>query len=305
MSKVENVTGQKKRRKMSMSKRHNLTGWAFLAPAAIMIAIMSFVPMFQALLLSFKKGVGTKMEWAGLFNYTRMFQDTVFMQSLKNTFLYLIIQVPIMLILALILASILNKKDLKFKGLFRTMIFLPCATSLVSYAIIFRSLFAVDGFVNTILIKLGILNTGYNFLTQPTSARVIIIIALVWRWTGYNMVFYLSGLQNIEYSVYEAAKIDGASPIQTFFKITVPLLKPTILLTAIMSTNGTLQLFDESVNLTNGGPANTTITMSHYIYNMSFKYVPNFGYAAAMSFLIFILVAILAFVQMKVGDKRD
>ncbi len=119
------------------------------------------------------------------------------------------------------------------------------------------------------------------------------------------MVFYLSGLQNIEYSVYEAAKIDGASPLQTFFKITVPLLKPTILLTAIMSTNGTLQLFDESYNLTKGGPSNATITMSHYIYNVSFKYVPNFGYAAAMSFLIFILVAILAFIQMKVGDKRD
>lgn len=119
------------------------------------------------------------------------------------------------------------------------------------------------------------------------------------------MVFYLSGLQNIEYSIYEAAKIDGASAIQSFFKITVPLLKPTILLTAIMSTNGTLQLFDESVNLTDGGPANASITMSHYIYNMSFKYVPNFGYAAAMSFLILILVAILAFFQMKVGDKRD
>lgn len=119
------------------------------------------------------------------------------------------------------------------------------------------------------------------------------------------MVFYLAGLQNIEYSVYEAAKIDGASAIQSFFKITVPLLKPTILLTAIMSTNGTLQLFDESVNLTDGGPANASITMSHYIYNMSFKYVPNFGYAAAMSFLILILVAFLAFLQMKVGDKRD
>ena len=127
----------------------------------------------------------------------------------------------------------------------------------------------------------------------------------LWRWTGYNMVFYLSGLQNIEYSVYEAAKIDGASAVQSFFKITVPLLKPTILLTAIMSTNGTLQLFDESVNLTNGGPANTSITMSHYIYDMSFKYVPNFGYAAAMSFLILVLVAVLAFLQMKVGDKRD
>lgn len=294
-----------KSKKMSLSKRQNLTGWAFLTPATIMIAVMSFLPMIQAFILSLQKGKGTDLTFAGFSNYVRMFQDSVFRQSIINTFVYLIIQVPIMLILALILASMLNNKNLRGKGLFRTAIFLPCATSLVSYAIIFRSLFAVDGFVNTILIKLGILNTGYNFLGHATSAKIIIIIALVWRWTGYNMVFYLSGLQNIEYSVYEAAKIDGANPMQTFFKITVPLLKPTILLTAIMSTNGTLQLFDESVNLTAGGPANSTITMSHYIYNVSFKYVPNFGYAAAMSFLIFILVAILAFIQMKVGDKRD
>ncbi|MDE7429880.1 MAG: sugar ABC transporter permease, partial [Lachnospiraceae bacterium] len=174
-----------------------------------------------------------------------------------------------------------------------------------AYAIIFRSLFANNGLGNLVLVNLGILDQPYAFLTHTASARVVIIIALLWRWTGYNMVFYLSGLQNIEYSVYEAAKIDGASPVQSFFKITVPLLKPTILLTAIMSTNGTLQLFDESVNLTNGGPANTSITMSHYIYDTSFKYVPNFGYSAAMSFLILILVAVLAFLQMKVGDKRD
>ena len=210
-----------------------------------------------------------------------------------------------MLIFALILASILNNKNLKFKGLFRTMIFLPCATSLVAYAVIFRSLFANNGIINLLFVKLGILDQPYAFLTNVWSARIVIIIALLWRWTGYNMVFYLSGLQNIEYSIYEAAKIDGASAVQTFFRITVPLLKPTILLTAIMSTNGTLQLFDESVNLTDGGPANASITMSHYIYNMSFKYVPNFGYAAAMSFLILILVAVLAFLQMKVGDKRD
>ena len=294
-----------RRKKRSLSKKHNLTGWAFLTPATVMIAIMSFLPMIKAFILSLQVGKANNLTFGGFSNYTRMFKDKVFMTSLGNTFLYLIIQVPIMLILALVLASMLNNKNLRFKGLFRTAIFLPCATSLVSYAIIFRSLFAVDGFINNILIKVGILNTGYNFLGHATSAKIIIILALVWRWNGYNMVFYLSGLQNIEYSVYEAAKIDGASPMQTFFKITVPLLKPTILLTAIMSTNGTLQLFDESVNLTKGGPANATITMSHYIYNVSFKYVPNFGYAAAMSFLIFILVAILAFVQMKVGDKRD
>jgi len=293
--------------KMSLDKKHNLTGWIFLTPAALLILLMSFIPMIQAFLLSFKMGKGNDLKPAApiFANYTRMFTDTVFTQSIKNTFFYLIIQVPIMLVLALILASILNNRQLRFKGLFRTMIFLPCATSLVAYAIIFRTLFANDGLVNLVLVNLGILSTPYSFLTHATSAKIIIIIGLLWRWTGYNMVFYLSGLQNIEYSVYEAAKIDGASPVQTFFKITVPLLKPTILLTAIMSTNGTLQLFDESVNLTDGGPANASITMSHYIYNMSFKYVPTFGYAAAMSFLILILVAILAFIQMKVGDKRD
>ncbi|HCD45318.1 MAG TPA: lactose ABC transporter permease [Lachnoclostridium sp.] len=293
------------KKKLSLSQKQSLAGWMFLTPAVILIAVMSFLPMIQALFLSFQTGIGAAMKWTGGTNYVRMFKDPVFMQALKNNFIYLIIQVPIMLISALVLASMLNNKDLRFKGLFRTAIFLPCATSLVSYAVIFRSLFAVDGLVNIVLMKLGILSTGYNFLGHPNSARIVIILALIWRWTGYNMVFYLSGLQNIEYSVYEAAKIDGASPFQSFFRITIPLLKPTILLTAIMSTNGTLQLFDESVNLTNGGPANSTITMSHYIYNVSFKYVPNFGYAASMSYLILILVAVLAFIQLKVGDKRD
>ena len=290
---------------MMLNKKQSITGWIFLAPAVLLIAIFSFVPMVQALLLSFQSGKGANLSWSGAYNYIRMFQDKIFLQSLFNNFIYLIIQVPIMLVLALILAAMLNNKTLKFKGLFRTAIFLPCATSLVSYAIIFRTLFANDGLINFFLIKLGILDTGYQFLTNTTSARIVIIIALVWRWTGYNMVFYLAGLQNIEYSIYEAARIDGASTFQIFRKITVPLLKPIILLTAIMSTNGTLQLFDESFNLTGGGPSNTTITMSHYIYNISFKYVPKFGYAAALSFLILFLVAILAFIQMRVGDKRD
>ena len=253
-------------------------------------------------------GAGANMRFADpiFSNYKRILADKVFQQSIANTFLYLIIQVPIMLILAILLAQLLNNKDLKFKGFFRTCVFLPCATSLVSYSLIFRSMFATDGLINSILIKLGILSTGYNFLGNSASAKIVIILALIWRWTGYNMVFYLSQvLQNIEYSVYEAAKIDGANGWKTFWKITVPLLKPTIIMTFIMSINGTLQLFDESVNLTKGGPANSTITMSHYIYNTCFINVPNFGYAAAMSFIIFIMVAVLAFINLKVGDTRD
>lgn len=235
-----------------------------------------------------------------------MFQDKLFLRSVGNTFLYLIIQVPIMLILAILLAQLLNNKHLRLKGFFRTCIFLPCATSLVSYSLIFKSLFATDGLINSVLVHLGILESNYNFLGNAASAKAVIIIALIWRWTGYNMVFYLAGLQNIEYSVYEAAKIDGANGWKTFWGITVPLLKPTIIMTFIMSINGTLQLFDESVNLTNGGPANATITMSHYIYNNSLgQGVANFGYATAMSFFVFIIVAILAFINMKVGDTRD
>ena len=291
---------------MTLVTKQRTAGWLFLAPASIMIAVMSFYPMIRAFIISLQTGAGANMRFADpiFSNYKRILADKVFQQSIVNTFLYLIIQVPIMLILAILLAQLLNNKDLKLRGFFRTCVFLPCATSLVSYSLIFRSMFATDGLINSILIKLGILSTGYNFLGNSTSAKIVIILALIWRWTGYNMVFYLSGLQNIEYSVYEAAKIDGASPMQSFFKITVPLLKPTILLTAITSTNGTLQLFDESLNLTNGGPGKSTMTMSHYIYNISFKQSPNFGYAAAMSILILIMVAILAILQMKVGDER-
>ncbi len=292
-------------KKMSLNKKQNLIGWFFLAPGVIFIACLSFYPAIKALITSFKTGVGVNMTWTGLSNYIRIFEDKIFIQSIRNCFFYLIIQVPIMLILALILASILNNPRLKFRGIYRTAIFLPCATSLVAYAIIFRTLFANDGYVNLVLVKLGILDSAYNFLTHPFSAKIVIIIALIWRWTGYNMVFYLAGLQNIEYSIYEAAKIDGASPFQIFRKITVPLLKPIILMTAIMSTNGTLQLFDESVNLTKGGPANASVTMSHYIFKKAFEGVTNFGYTSAMSFVIFIMVAILAIIQMKAGDKRD
>ena len=290
---------------MTLQQKQRFTGWLFLAPGVLLIVVLSFVPAIQALLISFKTGTVTNMRWCGFGNYIRIFQDQVFIQSIKNCFLYLIIQVPIMLVLGMAFASLLNNPKLRFIGFFRTAIFLPCATSLVAYAIIFRSLFANDGFVNMVLVKQGILETGYNFLSHPASARIVIIIALIWRWTGYNMVFYLAGLQNIEYSVYEAAKIDGANMFQTFFKINATLLKPTILLTLITSTNGTLQLFDESVNLTMGGPANASITMSHYIFNRAFQGVPNFGYTSAMSFVILIMVAFLALVQMKAGDGRD
>ncbi|MBO6127684.1 MAG: sugar ABC transporter permease [Pseudobutyrivibrio sp.] len=293
---------------MTLANKQLAAGWLFLTPATILIFIMSFYPIIQAFITSLKTGKGVNMAFANplTYNYSRMLQDNIFMTSMKNTFLYLIIQVPIMLVLAILLAQLLNNKDLKFKGLFRTCIFLPCATSLVSYSLIFKSMFATQGLINAVLMKIGLISENINWLGTPATAKTVIIIALIWRWTGYNMVFYLAGLQNIEYSVYEAAKIDGANGWKTFWYITVPLLKPTIVMTAIMSINGTLQLFDESMNLTSGGPANSTITMSHYIYNQAFgKGVGALGYTSAMSFLVFILVGVLAFISLKVGDSRD
>ena len=297
---------KKKHRFWTMERKQSAAGWAFLTPATLMIFVFSFYPMVQAFLTSLKRGLPTALTYSDPLwrNYQRMLSDKVFVQSVTNTLTYLIVQVPIMLVLAVIFATLLNNKDLKFRGLFRTCIFLPCATGLVAYSMIFRTLFTYDGMVNALLTNIGILSEPINWLNDPFYAKVVIIVGLVWRWTGYNMIFYLSGMQSIDYSIYEAARIDGANQFRQLVNITIPLLRPIILVTAIMSTNGTLQLFDESVNLTRGGPANMTITMSHYIYNTMFTKNPNFGYAAAMSFIILIMVAILSAIQTKVGDKR-
>ena len=296
-----------RRRGLRIEQQRNLTGWVFLIPAALLIIVMSFVPMVQAFVISLQSGRGAMMRFATPIwnNYTRLLNDEIFKLTLENTFIYLIIQVPLMLVTALILANLLNNRNLRFKALWRTAIFLPCAVSLVSYSMVFRTLFANDGFINDALLTLGLIDEPVQWLTQTATARFVIILGLLWRWTGYNMVFYLAGLQSLDYSTLEAARIDGAGPIRTFWHVTVPQLKPMIVLTLIMSTNGTLQLFDESFNLTRGGPSNYSMSMSHYLYKLAFQNAPNFGYASAISYVILIMVAILAFIQMKVGDRRD
>lgn len=292
-------------RKREMSPRLNRTGWCFVIPSVILIILFVFYPMVQALITSFQTGAGNNLTFAGIANNKRLLTDTTFRKALFNTILYLIIQVPIMILLALVISSILNNKKLKFKGFFRTAIFLPCVTSLVAYSIVFKSLFATDGFVNAILMKLNLIAEPISWITDPVWAKVLIILAITWRWTGYNMVFYLSGLQGIDDSIYEAADIDGAGAFEKFKSITLPMLKPIILFTTINSTIGTLQLFDETMNITQGGPANATITISQYIYNILFKYSPDFGYAAAVSYVIVVMIVVLSFIQMKVGDKND
>ena len=211
-----------------------------------------------------------------------------------------------MTVLALIIANVLNNPKLKLKGFFRTAIFLPCVTSLVAYSVLFRSMFSLNGLVNRLLMDLHIISAPVPWLLDAFWAKVLIIIALTWRWTGYNVIFYLSALQNIDPALYEAAEIDGATKTKQFIHIIIPMLAPIILFTSVLSTIGTLQLFDESFNITNGGPGNSTLTLSHYIYNVLFRFTPNFGYAATISYVIVFFVAILTFIQFKaVGDRNE
>ncbi|WP_231687025.1 carbohydrate ABC transporter permease [Bacillus sp. JCM 19034] len=296
---------QPKRTITGQNLKKNMIGWSFVLLAVFMIGLFYFYPMVRALILSFQSGSGNNLEFIGFSNYIRLFSDPVFITAVQNTVLYFLIQVPVMLILALFFSVLLNDRNLKGRSFFRIAIFLPCVTSLVAYSVVFKYMFGPDGFINIMLINMALIQEPIQWLTDSFWAKVTIIIAITWRWTGYNMIFYLSALQNINPSIYEAARIDGASAFTQFFKITIPLLKPIILFTSIMSTIGTLQLFDEVMNITGGGPGNATLTISQYIYNISFKYTPDFGYAATVSYAIVVMVVFFSIIQFKVaGDKN-
>lgn len=286
-------------------RKGRVTGWTMVMVASALVLLFSYLPMIQAFLLSFQTGKGVNLTFGGLANYARLLKDSVFWTSIGNTLLYAVFQIPIMLGLALLIAVLLNDPKMRLRGIYRTCIFLPCVTSYVSYAILFRSLFSADGVINNLLVKIGVLESPIAFILHPTWAKVVIIIGLVWRWTGYFMIFFLSALQNIDKSIYEAAKIDGCTFMQSLRKITMPLLKPIIFLTSTMALMNTFQLFDEVKNLTNGGPGNATRTISQYIYDVSFVNVPSYGFAAAMSYVVLLVTVIITLVQRKATGDRD
>lgn len=290
--------------KNSFQRFYDINGWGFVIPAVLLVVIFMLYPIVNSIWMAMHSGRGMMMEFVGFGNFRRLFHDPMFKTALKNTFIFLLFQVPVMLLLSITLSSCLNSDKLRFKSFFRLAIFLPCVTSLVAYSILFKSMFSTDGVINSFLLGAGIIGAPIHWLTDPFWAKVTIILALTWRWTGYNMIFFLSAIQNIDKSIYEAARIEGVSPVKQFFFITIPLLKPVILFTTVMSTIGTLQIFDEVVNITGGGPANSTISLSMYIYDLSFKYVPNFGYAATVSYAIVFFAAILALVQFRVARDK-
>lgn len=292
--------------KGAFEKYLNRMGWLFVAPALTFFAVFMLYPILSSLYLVTRKWKGFTDSFVGLGNFVRMANDSLFWHSLGNNFFLMLVQIPIMVILAMVLAVVLDQGIRKFRGAFRLMIFLPCITSLVAYSVLFRILLQTNGMANSVLMNLGVLSQPIAFLNDPLWANITIIVAMTWRWTGYNMIFFLVGLQSISREIYEAAEVDGASKTYQFFKITLPLLVPVILFAVVTSTSGTLQLFDEPNVLTNqGGPANATMTAALYIYRQAFVINTDFGYATAMSYMVVIIAAVFAWFQIRVlGEKK-
>ncbi len=291
--------------RLSHTAAHRQSMWVKLAlPAMACITAFMIYPFVYSVVLSLYSHKGLTATFVGLGNYVKMFKDLTFIKALGNNFLFLIIQVPIMLILGLFFAYILETDNLKCRGFFRMAIFLPCVTSLVAYSIVFRTMFQYDGFINQLLMRIHLISVPVPWLNDRACARAVVIFALCWRWTGYNTMYYIAGLQNIPHDIIDSAKIDGCTSLQAFFKIIVPQLKPVIVFTSVTSIIGTLQLFDEITTLTEGGPGNGTMTASYYIFKQSFELNNNYGYSAAMSWVIVLIIAVLSLIQLK-ATKED
>lgn len=289
-------------RSRSLGRKLQRPGAFFALPAAALLAIFFTFPLLSSLWQSFFATSGGESTFVGLDQYARLFKDPLIAKSLANAGLILIIQVPLMIGLAVGLAYLLNQAWLRFSSGFRLLTFLPAVTTLVAYAVVFRVMLATDGgAINQMIGLVGI--APVDWLNNEIWARVALIGAITWRWTGYNMVIILAGLQAIPAELYEAARIDGAGRWQIFTKVVIPQLRPVLIFTSITSTIGALQLFDENFILTGGGPSDATLTPVLYLYKVGFRQF-DFGYASAIAWLLVIITAIIAVIQFRLMREK-
>jgi lactose/L-arabinose transport system permease protein len=289
--------------------RRRLTGlrmrsvpYLFLAPVIVLFLAFKAYPVFYALYLSLTTNEAGATVFVGADNFVRLFGDQLFWTALGNTLQILVVQVPIMLIVAVILSVAFNSALLKARSFFRVAYFVPIVMGLVAYGILFSALFNFqNGFFNYLLGLVGI--APVPWLADPFWARMSIVLALTWHYVGQNAVIYLAQLQSIPDELYEAASVDGASRLQKFWYVTLPGLRPALVLTIVLSTIGTLQLFDEPYVLTNGGPNNATLTIGMYLYQNAFQYF-DFGYASAIGYVLTAIIALFAIVQAIVLRRR-
>jgi multiple sugar transport system permease protein/lactose/L-arabinose transport system permease protein len=306
------------------STTDSTVGYLFLLPAIVLFAVFLAFPIVYTLYLSFFRfrGVGGEtilwidsrfvsyrlvsiadLQFVGLQNYAAMLSDSLFHQALFNTVFILVVQVPLMVALALLFAVALDASFVRLRGLFRTALALPVSANLVAYSTVFLLMMQDAGLVNFLLTRVGL--EPIPWLTSEFWSRMTIVGAVTWRWTGYNMIILLAGLQNIPQQLYEAAEIDGANRIEKFRYVTVPQLRPVLLFVFVTSTIGTFKLFSEPVIINGGGaPLESTITIVQYIYQAAFIDF-RLGYASALTYVLIGVVSVLSMIQLRVGGEGD
>lgn len=284
--------------------RETWVGWSFALPFVVIFLVFLAGPIVASLVLSFTDfGLADvtdplRVDLIGLENYVQLVGDAKFLQAAFNTAYFVVLGVPLTLAAGLLAAVGLNQGVIRFKALFRVGYYLPVVTSIVAIAVVWRYLLHPDlGLINMALAAIRI--DGPNWLADPVLAMPSIIGMAVWRNLGFVMVIFLAGLQTISAELYEAASIDGAGRWARFTRITVPLLRPTILFAAVITSIGYLQLFEEPFVMTGGGPLDKTLSITMYMYEQGFSFF-HLGYAAAVGYVLFVAIVLLTIVYFRV-----
>jgi ABC-type sugar transport system permease subunit len=276
----------------------------FIAPFFVLFAVFGVYPILFSLWLSLHewKGVGP-MQYVGIENYRFLMRDRLFWGSMRNALILFFLYVPVMTFLAIVLATVLNAGFLRLQGLWRALIFVPHITSMVAAGFTFRLIFDThSGFANRALGWFGV--SPIPWLDDVWWARITLALMMIWAWLGYNTVIMLAGLQTIPTEVSEAARVDGANRVQVFSQITVPLLRPVIIFSVTLSIIGTFQMYTEPLILTQGGPIRATETPVMQIFSTTFQNL-KFGYAAAMSYVYFIVIVVVTLLQFRFVSREE
>lgn len=293
------------KRGMNKSLRESLVAYSFIAPNFIGFCIFTLVPMFFAICLAFCSWDGAHpIEFVGLQNFIDLLDDDTFKASFVNTIVYTVGTVPLTLICSLGLAVLLNQK-VKCRNFFRTVSFFPYVASLVAVAAVWNMIFSPSmGPVNQFLAALGMEDLP-RWAAGKETAMITVILFSVWKNMGYYMVIYLAGLQGTNLELNEAAELDGANKWQIFWNVVLPQLRPTTFFVVIMLTISSFKVYDQMYMITQGGPGNATMTLVYDIYNVAFVNTPRYGYASAISMVLFVLVLIVTIIQFRGSSAND
>ena len=281
--------------------------YVFIAPFFILFVSFMLYPFAFSIYAAFTEWNGIRQPvFIGLDNFSRLLQDNIFRQSIINGVIIYFMYVPLLVLLALLLAVGLTRPWIKLKSFFRAAVFVPNITAVVAVAFLFRLAFSpnANGLINSFLQNFNP-DIQISWFATPMLARGVLALLILWRWLGFNMIIMMAGLSTIDSDLYESAEIDGAGAIKKFTKITIPLMRHSILFICVMSTIGTFSLFAEPMFLTSGGgPMNATISTVLYMYNTAFLHM-RFGYASTIAVAYFIIMMLLAAAQFRVNRNKD